>query len=128
MAIAVAAERPEIAAVAVESPFCTYRGIAARHLARALLPDVVARSLAAALVSHGHEPIELVGRIAPRPLLIVGAADDAICFADFSRELFDAAGEPRELWIADGVGHFGVLEGYPRQMMDRLVQCFERAR
>jgi dipeptidyl aminopeptidase/acylaminoacyl peptidase len=53
-----------------------------------------------------YSPQSMVGRIAPRPLLIIHGQDDLMVPLDESRSLFAEAGEPRELEIVPGMGHF----------------------
>ena len=48
---------------------------------------------------------EAVGRIAPRPLLLMHAEGDTQIPSDHSEELFERAGEPRKLIIAPGGAH-----------------------
>ncbi len=50
-------------------------------------------------------PIDAVGRIGPRTLLIIhGLADEQVP-PDHSQRLFAAAAEPKELWLVAGAGH-----------------------
>lgn len=50
-------------------------------------------------------PVDVIGRISPRPLLIVhGTADDVVPVADAGR-LYAAAAEPKELRLIPGAGH-----------------------
>lgn len=72
-------------------------------------------------------PKDVVGRIGPRPILIIqGDADDVVPPAD-SRENFAAAAEPKELWFVDGAAHGDtVLAGGPTSS-DRVVEFFRRA-
>lgn len=50
-------------------------------------------------------PAEVVGRIAPIPLLIVHGSDDHFFPPDDARALYERAGEPKRLLILDGFGH-----------------------
>lgn len=50
-------------------------------------------------------PLELVGKIAPTPLLIVHGDADGYFGTYHARDLAAAAGEPTELWIVPGFGH-----------------------
>jgi hypothetical protein len=50
-------------------------------------------------------PAEAAALIAPTPLLIVHGDQDAFFPVDHARDLYEAAGEPRELWIIPGFGH-----------------------
>jgi pimeloyl-ACP methyl ester carboxylesterase len=50
-------------------------------------------------------PFELVPRIAPTPLLIVHGDADTYFPVEHAHQLFDAAADPKELWIEPGFGH-----------------------
>jgi hypothetical protein len=54
---------------------------------------------------------EVVGRIAPRPLLLVHAAHDTVTPTEQSIELFQHAGQPTDLHLVAGVDHFLLSEG-----------------
>ncbi len=49
---------------------------------------------------------EVVGNIAPRPLLLIHAAKDSVTPTEQSIELFKRAGEPAELHLFSGLDHF----------------------
>jgi uncharacterized protein len=49
---------------------------------------------------------EVVGKIAPRPLLLIHAADDSVTPTEQSIELFRHAGQPAELHLFGGLDHF----------------------
>lgn len=50
-------------------------------------------------------PFEAAARIAPIPLLVVHGDADPYFPIDHPRQIHDAAGEPKELWIEPGLGH-----------------------
>ncbi|NUR90998.1 MAG: alpha/beta fold hydrolase [Nonomuraea sp.] len=50
-------------------------------------------------------PHEAVALIAPTPLLIVHGDADSFFPLEHAHQLYDAAGEPKELWIEPGYGH-----------------------
>lgn len=50
-------------------------------------------------------PIDAVGAIAPRPLLLIGGAQDPVVPAWMVRHLYDAARDPKEIWIVPDAGH-----------------------
>lgn len=47
----------------------------------------------------------VVDRISPRPLLLIHGEDNALHSADESRDLYERAGEPKELMLLEGTGH-----------------------
>ncbi len=53
-----------------------------------------------------YEPEQLVGRISPRPLLLIHGDADRMVPLDESRALLAHAGEPSQLLVLPGVGHF----------------------
>jgi pimeloyl-ACP methyl ester carboxylesterase len=50
-------------------------------------------------------PHEVIGRIAPTPVLIVHGDADRFFPPEHAEQLYAAAGEPRELWLERGFGH-----------------------
>ena len=60
------------------------------------------------LPDHWEEPEspeEVVGKIAPTPVVIVHGTDDRLFAPEHAQRLYDAAGEPRKLLLGDGFGH-----------------------
>lgn len=57
---------------------------------------------------------EAVGAIAPRPVLLLHSARDAVIAASGSIELFARAKEPADLYVVSGVDHFMFGESDPR--------------
>ena len=49
---------------------------------------------------------EVVGNIAPRPLLLIHAASDSVTPTEQSIEMFKRAGQPAELHLFSGLDHF----------------------
>lgn len=125
VALLAAAEDRTIAAVVADSSFTTGRDVVA-HGVRSVLrvpPEILV--LAADEVvhrRHGYRfsharPIDAVGRVAPRPLLIIHGDGDTTVPVEHAHRLYAAAGEPRELWVVPGVEHCG---GY---FADRPAYC-----
>ena len=56
---------------------------------------------------------DVVGRIAPRPLLLLHPADDSVTPTEQSIELFLHAGQPTDLHLVAGVDHFLLAEDNP---------------
>ena len=50
-------------------------------------------------------PVEVVGRISPTPLLLVHGDRDHYFPVEHPQALYDAANEPKELWLVEGFGH-----------------------
>jgi fermentation-respiration switch protein FrsA (DUF1100 family) len=64
--------------------------------------------------------------IAPRPVLILqGGADDHISVSS-GEWLYEAAGEPKELWFEPEAGHTGFDDMVPEEYERRVVAFFDR--
>ena len=77
------------------------------------------------LISDAADPIEAIGRISPRPVYLFHGTADTIVPNAMSEKLFEAAQEPRELYLADGVDHTATLEEIPASR-DRLTAFFDQ--
>jgi len=60
---------------------------------------------------YGFNANEVVGRIAPRPLLLLHSANDSVTPTEQSVELFARAGKPTDLHLIADVDHFMFSEG-----------------
>ena len=133
VSLLVAAREPRIRAVVADSPFASMRDVVGFALARRRIPLHPTLSIVDSVnrLRYGYalaavEPLAAVPAIAPRPLLLIHGTDDTIIPIAHSRELFEAAGEPKELWIVPGVGHCGAYFADRRHYVARVVQFFER--
>lgn len=50
-------------------------------------------------------PVRYIASISPRPLLLVHGSQDDVVPVTQAREVYDGAGEPKQLIIIDGAGH-----------------------
>ena len=55
----------------------------------------------------GFRPLDIIGRIAPRPLVIIAGEEDRTAPSALGHQLFDAAREPKQFWLLPHVGHGG---------------------
>lgn len=71
-------------------------------------------TVATAEATMAFNPEDLVGRAAPRPLLLLHSALDAVVPASGSMELFARAGQPCDMHLVSGVDHFMFADDDPR--------------
>lgn len=71
-------------------------------------------------------PLRWVEKIAPRALLLIHGAEDPYISVEDVRRLYEAAGEPKELWIVDEAGHRQVDEVRPEEYRRRVLGFFDR--
>ncbi|HKQ47411.1 MAG TPA: alpha/beta hydrolase [Phycisphaerae bacterium] len=127
ISIAMAAERPgQLRAVALDSTFTGYREIVSHHIRHnpALLflawwfPWTI---------PLGHDPIDRVGQLAPTPILIMHGRRDRIAPWPMAQRLYDASGQPRELWLIDDMDHMQVWFEQPEESRRRLLDFYTRS-
>ena len=63
-------------------------------------------------------PTEVAGRISPIPLLVVHGDRDHYFPLEHPQAIFDAANEPKELWLVEGFGH--AESGATPEILDRI--------
>ena len=87
------------------------------------LGRIVTRTLLHTRISSGRwdpvpvPPADAAARVAPTPLLIVHGDRDPYFPVDHAQQLYEAAHDPKELWIVKGFGH---AESGAVQMPDLL--------
>jgi pimeloyl-ACP methyl ester carboxylesterase len=64
-------------------------------------------------------PFEVAGRISPVPLLVVHGDSDPYFPLEHAHQLYDAAVEPKELWLEMGFGH--AEEAAPDDLLIRVA-------
>ena len=72
-------------------------------------------------------PIDHIGKIAPRPLLMIAGTADLDTPVPIMERLFRAARDPKELWIEPGAGHGGYVAAAPAEYESRVIAFLERA-
>ncbi len=64
--------------------------------------------------------------ISPRPVLILQGGQDTVVSVGSGELLFDAAGEPRELWFEADLGHAAFDVELPEEFETRIVGFFDQ--
>ncbi len=135
IAIMAAAHDERVRAIVADSPFATQRSAVSRAVRRVIhVPDDLlldAVDLLLGVVGGYHfndvEPLRDVGELAPRPLFLIHGTADTVTDPHDSELLYEAAGDPKDLWLAPGVAHCGAYfadrQGYCR----RVAAFFEEA-
>ncbi|MDI7275356.1 MAG: alpha/beta fold hydrolase [Anaerolineae bacterium] len=136
VAMAGAGDLPAVAAVVADCGFAELSSAAAFGArARGIPPFltgivgrliVLVASLRLGAPLWAADPIRNVGRISPRPLLIIQAGRDEYVPVSDARRLFAAAGEPKELWIEPEAQHRGVDQVVGERYLERVLGFFER--
>ena len=72
-------------------------------------------------VSYAHH-------VAPTPLLIIHGKNDKYCLPKFAQEVFDKAGEPKEIMWVDTPNHIDLydVEKYLEPAVNKTVEWFNK--
>ena len=65
--------------------------------------------------------------IQPRAVLLIHGAEDGLFPVDHARRMYEAAGEPKELWVIQGFGHGNPAVAFSAEYRVQVVDFFERA-
>jgi fermentation-respiration switch protein FrsA (DUF1100 family) len=134
--ILAAAERPEIGAIVADSSYAALTDILEpsfrAYLPRPLRPfrglvGPVARRAAERLAGvrvASIRPVDAIGRISPRPVLLIHGAADTLVPPTEALRLYDAAGEPKALWLVPRAGHARALTLETETYFERLLAFF----
>jgi uncharacterized protein len=110
VAVTAAPELP-VAAVVADAAFAELRNPIANLMRQGgyPLPGIGARLVVLAASMRARvrlrQPIKQVPRIAPRGLLLIAPREDRVVSWTQSQRLFDAAHEPKELYVVQGAAH-----------------------
>jgi fermentation-respiration switch protein FrsA (DUF1100 family) len=115
VALMACARTTEVEALVADSGFATHRSVidyAVRrtlHLPFALFDWITDLLLWWRAGYHFHqvEPLRDIARIAPRPVLLIHGLKDSVVDPHDAPLLYQAAGEPKELWLLPDVEHCG---------------------
>jgi fermentation-respiration switch protein FrsA (DUF1100 family) len=119
--IQAAARCSDIAAIVADSSYATFVD-AAKYSFRVVtrMPHFPMAPLAlqsAKWIMHLDatllRPIDVIGRIAPRPVMLTHGVLDEIVPVRHAYTLFKAADEPKELWVVPGAHHVGARDEDP---------------
>lgn len=122
----VAAQDARLRAVVLESPSPDFNLYVHLHSSRwGALSEWAGRWALrnSGLLDPAVQPLQVIARIAPRPLLLVGGTQDANVPPAMVRQLYDAAREPKEVWIVQGASH-GDYSAVAPEYASRLTGFF----
>ena len=65
-----------------------------------------------------------ISQIAPRPVLLLQGGADKVVSPESGARLFEAAGQPKELWFEPDVGHAEFLKKRPAEFEQRVARFY----
>jgi len=134
-AIIAAAQSQEIAALVADSAYAHLEGVMRKKIpefapVRWLVPFGWVSVLIGELLAGGRlrrlRPVDYVGRLSPRAVLFIHGERDSYIPHEQPGELFEAAGEPKEIWMAPGSDHSVARLDHPEEYIGRVLAFFDR--
>lgn len=120
------AAHPEIAALVVDSPFATLEDELDLRVPFPLLKPLI-RFFAERETGLRLElvrPVDDIGLISPRPVFVIQGMGDTMVPLDSAQRLYDAAGEPRQLWTEPDPPHMNMYSYYRTRYTKRVIKFF----
>jgi fermentation-respiration switch protein FrsA (DUF1100 family) len=125
--IRAAAEYSEIEALFVDSSFASMED-EFDHLVPYPILNPLAKFLAEIRTGISLDeisPVNVIARISPRPVYIVHSRADKVAPPDAGQALYEAAREPKFLWLEDGVPHQQIFLSNSQRYKKRLIRFFD---
>lgn len=125
--IRAAAEYPEIEALFVDSSFASMED-EFDYLVPYPILNPLAKFLAeirTGISLDDVSPVNVIARISPRPIYIVHSSADKVAPPDAGQVLYEAAREPKFLWLEEGVPHQQIFLSDPQRYKKRLIGFFD---
>jgi uncharacterized protein len=127
-ALAASPRREQVQALIVEGAFTSYRALAREKLAGLWLswPFQVPLGLT---IDDRYRPVDVIGELAPLPLLIVHGEDDQVVPREHATALYEAARPPKTLWLVPGAGHIAAFAAPANrnELVDYLTRTLPEA-
>jgi uncharacterized protein len=135
IAIMGSSRRDDALAVVADSPFARHSDVISYRVHRRVhLPGQPFTRISdyflyrmAGYRGSDMEPIRWVAQLAPRPLLVIHGTDDSSIPVEQGIQVYEAASQPKELWIGQGAEHCGTYFLDRAAYCERVSSFFERA-
>jgi Dipeptidyl aminopeptidases/acylaminoacyl-peptidases len=125
--IRAAAQYPQIEALIADSPFVTLE-----EEMDLRIPFPIMRSLIRSFASWETganpdlvRPVDDIALISPRPVFVIQGMGDGMVPLGSAERLYEAAGEPRQLWVENDVPHLNMYAYYKTRYTKRAIKFFD---
>ena len=121
------AQRPELEALVADSPFVTLEDELDLRISYPLLKHLI-RFFAereTGLRLDMVRPVDDIGLISPRPVFLIQGMGDTMVPLDSAERLYNAAGEPRQLWTEPDALHMNMYSNHRTRYTKRVIKFFD---
>ncbi|HLO16988.1 MAG TPA: alpha/beta hydrolase, partial [Anaerolineales bacterium] len=126
--IRAAAQYPEIESLVADSPYATLDDEMDLRV-----PFPIMRSLIRFFAERETginldlvRPVDDIARISPRPIFLIQGLGDGMVSLDSAQRLYDAAREPRQLWVENDVPYLNMYAYYKTRYTKRVIKFFDQ--
>ncbi|MDD5305081.1 MAG: alpha/beta fold hydrolase [Elusimicrobia bacterium] len=128
-------KHPDLRCAIVESPFSDYRTVIKRwgwnnmkvpYYPLIALTLLLLRSRVKDPEIDRFNPVEAAPKISPRPLFVIGGELDRLMTPEDVKKVFDAAREPKQLWMVPDAWHAKCREAAGMEYDTRVIGFFSR--
>lgn len=134
LAIQYAARNPNIKAVVADSAFSSLNDTVETSVT--YFTDLPAFPFAPLIVfwaeretgfkTEDIDATQWIKQISPRPVFLMQGGADVVISAESGQRLYDAAGEPKELWFDPALGHVGFDKDRAAEFEERVSEFFDK--
>ena len=126
---------PSLRCAVVESPFSDYRTVIKRwgwnnmklpYYPLIAMTLLILRSRVKNPEIDSFNPVESAPHISPRPLFVIGGANDRLMTPEDVKKVFDAAREPKQFWLVPDARHAKCREAAGIEYDTRVIGFFSR--
>jgi dipeptidyl aminopeptidase/acylaminoacyl peptidase len=127
-----AARNPRIDVVVAASPYASVEEIWNTNRPKAMPTPVFDLMMRTSELRKGFErsqvrPVDVIGQIAPRPILIIHGMNDQRITEEQALALVNQAGEPKEIWLMGSLSHAEVRSIGIENHIDEIIQFLKQA-
>jgi fermentation-respiration switch protein FrsA (DUF1100 family) len=126
--ISATAQYPEIEALVADSPFATLEDEMNLRITQPLMRPFMrffAERIAGVSIDMVR-PVDDITRISPRPVFLIQGLEDTMVPINSAQRLYDAADEPRQLWLENGVPHLGMFIEHKAKYTEQIIGFFDK--
>ncbi len=117
-----AAKHPEIEAVISDSAYPSLEDVLKLNMPNPFLqPFVLFFSKMQGGNLNEVRPVDQIAKISPRAVFIIDGWEGGAIAMNAPQRLFEAANEPKKLWVEDGVPHLGMFSHNPQKYIKRVL-------
>ncbi len=121
------AQYPQIEALVADSPFVTLKEEMDLRVPFPMMRSLIQLFAGWETGVNPNEvrPVDDIALISPRPVFIIQGMADGMVPLDSAQRLYDAAKEPRQLWVEEDVPHLNMYAYYKTRYIKRAIKFFD---